>query len=78
MTSLSAVIAILQAQLAEAFAELACGSSALANDLLQRFPGYRKAKENLADAFWQGDASRMLEAIRSAPAPIYEESEDWC
>ena len=76
MTSLSAVIAILQAQLAEAFAELACGSSALANDLLQRFPGYRNAKENLADVFWQGDASRMLVAIRSAPEPIYEESED--
>lgn len=77
MTSLSAVIAILQAQLAEAFAELACRSATLANDLLQRFPGYRQAKENLADTFWQGDASRMLKAIESAPAPIYEEIEDW-
>jgi len=77
MTSLSAVIAILQAQLAEAFAELACNSASLANDLLQRFPRYRQAKENLADTFWQGDASRMLKAIESAPPPINEEIEDW-
>ncbi|MBD8089191.1 hypothetical protein IFT48_04290 [Pseudomonas fluorescens] len=75
MTSLSAVIAILQAQLADAFAELACRSASLANALLERFPGYRQAKENLSDSFWQGEASRMLMAISSAPMPIYEESD---
>lgn len=75
MTSFSTLSAILRAQLSDAFAEVACGSSRLANDLLERFPAYGSAKSDLASGFWHRDAERMLAEVQMAAQSIYEEVE---
>lgn len=75
MTNLSSLCAILQMQLSDAFAELACHSSSMANSLLQQFPGYVDAKYDLGHVFWHSDAGLMIQALRDLPAAIYEQIE---
>ena len=52
--------------LSEHFAELCCASAILANQLLQSFPDYRRAKADLSDPFWRTRGQEMLHQVEQA------------
>jgi hypothetical protein len=68
MGNLAGLKHIVQAALILTFADLACMDAAKANDLLERYPDYRNAKDQVEHEFWVDGGVQMLAEVNSALA----------
>jgi hypothetical protein len=66
MGNLAGLKHIIHAALMRAFADLACLDSRSANEIMQRYPRYREAKDLVDDEFWVEGGGKMLAEVRAA------------
>jgi hypothetical protein len=81
MGNLAELKHIVHAALILAFSDLACADGVAANELMQRYPDYRSAKDLVDHTFWAGAGMKMLAEVNLALAKAeqrYEFDLDEC
>lgn len=81
MGNMSQLAHITQAAVVIMFADLALISASRANQVMDRFPGYRSAKGSADDSFWLREGVEMLTACKAELASCDEAAggdEDFC
>jgi hypothetical protein len=75
MGNLAGLKHIVHAALMRAFADLACLDSRSSNEIMQRYPRYREAKDLVDDGFWLEGGGKMLTEVRAALKQAEERAE---